>query len=132
MDRSGKRARTKEFSPVTIHGGSIKVVVSYRQTRGDEGFTFDVFTAGGKDRVRLFRFDCLKKEPHLHWGARGTGEIRSLKDKKIPVSWTLTQLESHLRAIVQEIGFAEAAAGIDQNAIREGLSRIRGDILGKP
>ena len=125
-------ARAKEFSAVTIKGGSVKVVVSYRQTRGDEGFTFDVFTAGGKDRIRLFRFDCLKKEPHVHWGPRGTGEIHSLRDEEIPARWTLAQLKSRLRPMVEEIGFAEVAAGIDQKAILDGLSRVQGNILGKP
>jgi hypothetical protein len=56
-----------------------------------------------------------------------------MKDEGVedPVRWTLDQLKTRLSLMVQQAGYNEIAAKIDQQAIADQLTRLEPEILAK-
>ncbi|HXT55977.1 MAG TPA: hypothetical protein VN826_15890, partial [Candidatus Eisenbacteria bacterium] len=73
------------------------------------------------------------KNPHYHIGASGDDSVHKMKDEGVedPVRWTLDQLKTRLSLMVQQAGYNEIAAKIDQQAIADQLTRLEPEILAK-
>jgi|SRR4051812_29457048 len=100
----------------------------------DEGLTFDITTTGAEAGKRILRFDCFYKNPHYHIGAfGGLDAARKMKDEGIedPVRWTLEQLKTRCCAMVEQAGYEEIAATIDQKALADQLTRMEAEIVAK-
>jgi hypothetical protein len=121
--------------PIVIEQPGMRLTIAHRSGLGgnDEGLTFDVTTAGAEDAgKRILRFDCFYNNPHYHVGPSG-GESAAykMKDEGIedPVRWTLEQLKTRFPAMVQQAGYEEIAATIDQQAITDQLTRLEREII---
>lgn len=114
-----------------LNAGGIQVRIEYRRSQGDEGWTFHVY--GNIPAVEILRFDCFMKNPHYHYYIpEGKNEVHAMDKSEIPVplEWTLTQLKTHLRAMIQHAGYGPAAMAIDQAALAAALSGAETKIVG--
>lgn len=122
--------------PITIERSGMRMTIAHRKGLGgsDEGLTFDITTAGSMDDgKRILRYDCFYKNPHYHIGASGDDSVHKMKDEGVedPVRWTLDQLKTRLSLMVQQAGYDEIAAKIDQQAIADQLTRLEPEIIAK-
>jgi hypothetical protein len=123
--------------PIVIEQGGMRMTIAHRKGLGgsDEGLTFDITTAdAASEGKRILRFDCFYKNPHYHVGASG-GEAAAykMKDEGIEdsVQWTLGQLKSRFPAMIEQAGYAEIAAEVDQREIADQLTRLEREIIAK-
>ena len=129
-------ATTPKNDPITIEQAGMRMTIAHRKGLGgtDEGLTFDITTADSVDEgKRILRYDCFYKNPHYHIGASGDDSVHKMKDEEVedPVRWTLDQLKTRLSLMVQQAGYNEIAAKIDQQAIADQLTRLEPEILAK-
>ena len=121
--------------PIIIEQAGMRMTVAHRRSgSGDEGFTFDITTAGPENEAkRILRFDCFYKNPHYHVGASGEDASHKMKDEGVedPVRWTLEQLKTRFPAMVKQASYEEIAEKIDQQAIADQLTRLEPEILAK-
>jgi len=129
-------ATTPKSDPITIEQAGMRMTIAHRKGLGgtDEGLTFDITTLNSLDEgKRILRYDCFYKNPHYHIGASGDDSVHKMKDEGVedPVRWTLDQLKTRLSLMVQQAGYNEIAAKIDQQAIADQLTRLEPEILAK-
>jgi hypothetical protein len=122
--------------PITIEQSGMRMTIAHRKGLGgsDEGLTFDITTGAPADEAkRILRYDCFYKNPHYHIGASGDDSVHKMKDEGVedPVRWTLDQLKTRLSLMVQQAGYNEIAAKIDQQAIADQLTSLEPEILAK-
>jgi len=121
---------------IIIEQPGMRMIIEHRHGNGgkDEGLTFDVTTTGSDEGARILRFDCFYNNPHYHVGpSGGLDKARKMKEEGIedPVHWTLVQLKTRFPAMVEQAGFGEIAAKIDQRAVADRLTRLEQEILAK-
>jgi len=125
---------TTKTDPIIIEQAGMRMTIGHRQGLGgnDEGLTFDI-TVAGDETKRILRFDCFYKNPHYHVGASGEQHVHKMKDEGIEdsVRWTLEQLKTRLPSMVEEAGYEEIAARIDQRALADQLTRLEPEIIAK-
>jgi hypothetical protein len=108
---------------ITIEQSGMRMTIAHRKGLGgsDEGLTFDITTGAPADEAkRILRYDCFYKNPHYHIGASGDDSVHKMKDEGVEDS-----------LMVQQAGYNEIAAKIDQQAIADQLTRLEPEILAK-
>lgn len=107
--------------------GGVICAIDFRRTDEDRGPSIRVFGDCAGQRVQLLRFDCFENDPHYHYAPTGTNQVFHLDPLTMgsPVGFSLCQLSLHTQAMVAKAGYAEFAAGIDQEALAAGIDSIR-------
>jgi hypothetical protein len=107
--------------------GGVVLAIDYRRTGDDRGPSIKVFGDAGGGRVQLLRFDCFESDPHYHYDPTGSNRMFHLDTLTMgdAVAFTLDQLATNTRAMVEQAGFAELASGIDQAALADRIDAVR-------
>ncbi len=119
---------TQTIEPLSLQTGGVLFKIQFRHSRGDEGLTFDVFPADGKNKDRLLRFDCFRDKPHFHLGRVKVMDIDKSRNPD-PPRWALSQFKTRLSSLIEEAGYKDVAQQVNQAAVAKSLSRIEKEIF---
>jgi len=75
----------------------------------------------------VLRFDCFLDDPHYHYDPTGNNEMHHLDKEEVPcpVGWSLEQINTKLKEMIEHAGFADAAAAADQEAVSAVMDDIK-------
>ncbi len=92
----------------------------------DNGVSIHVF--GTSDGHEYLRFDCFENQPHYHY-IDPSGASQTIVDYDVVamgdmISWTIGQLRTRLRPMLQRAGGAALAEQVDDGAVGGQLGRL--------
>ena len=92
----------------------------------DNGVSIHVL--GASDEHEYLRFDCFEKGPHYHY-IEPSGEKQTIVDFDAVamgdmLEWTMVQLRTRLRPMLEHAGGVAVAARVDQSIIDAALVRL--------
>ncbi|MCS6830527.1 MAG: hypothetical protein RMM08_05200 [Armatimonadota bacterium] len=114
------------FSQRTFEAGNVWLTVEYRHFGGDEGYDIRVYSQVHGNPRQILRFDCFKYQPHYHYDPLGRDERIELAGYGIAdaILWTLKQLNHHLPEMLTQAGYADVAAQVQPEAVREAVAKL--------
>jgi catechol 2,3-dioxygenase-like lactoylglutathione lyase family enzyme len=112
---------------ITIPAGGLSFKIEYRFFGGDRGPAIRVFAHVNGEAVQALRFDCFRDDPHYHYDPSGNNEMHHLDKEEVPcpVGWSLEQINTRVKEMIEHAGFADAAAAVDQEAITAVTDEIK-------
>ncbi|MDP7274448.1 MAG: hypothetical protein QF363_03140 [Planctomycetaceae bacterium] len=107
--------------------GGVVLGIEYRNFGGDRGPSVKVFGDSRGERVQLLRFDCFEDDPHYHYDPTDGNRMFHIDTLTMgdAVAFTLDQLATNTRSMVERAGFADAALGIDQAVLAGRIDEVR-------
>lgn len=119
------------MSSHTFEAGNIWLTVDYRRFSGDEGYDIRVYARLNDQSRQILRFDCFKYQPHFHYDPLGRDERIELAgcDMSDALRWTLRQLSHHLPEMLTQAGFAEVAAQVQPESVREAVNKLEQQVM---
>jgi len=113
--------------PKSITAGGLTFKIEYRLFGADRGPAIRVFADVDGEAVQALRFDCFLDDPHYHYAPTGTNEMHHLDKEEVPcpVGWSLEQINTRVKEMVEHAGFADAAAAVNQEAVSAAMDDIK-------
>ena len=119
---------TTQTGRVRVEAGNVTFVVQHElwdgniQDHSDQGVVILV-EAGGDTALR---FNCFDIERSYVYGPDGKN-VQYRMDHTVdgnPIGWSVKTMRSNLGTMLTEAGYAEAAAGLDMNAVNAALDEV--------
>ena len=107
--------------------GGLLFRVEYRTAEGDQGPAIRVFAMMRGNARQVLRFDCFDNDPHYHYDPTGVNRKYHLDRLTMgcPIEFSLQQIALRARPMIVEAGFADAAAGVDQQELEGRIDELR-------
>ena len=101
--------------------------MEYRTEEKDRGPSIRVFGNENGQPRQVLRFDCFDEDPHYHYDPTGVNRKYHLDRLTMgcPLEFSLTQIAMRARPMIVQAGFAEAAAGVDQQELEGRIDDLR-------
>lgn len=111
---------------ITIQAGGLTFIIEYRNFGEDRGPAIRVYADIEKQPIQMLRFDCFENDPHYHYDPEGKNEMHHLSYDVTSdtVAWSLEQIRTRSKEMLQTAGYLETANSIDTKAISNSIGAM--------